>query len=99
MSEADAATLLQQHSQLMAEVTNVYLALAVCAFIGVIFLAAMIGAAVWSVRMVNNRQRELEAKFTLLIDVLLERARRDIAARRVNVQAEQVTVEELEHDR
>jgi hypothetical protein len=75
-------TLIEQHSQLMVQVNNVWIALAVFAAIGIAFIAAMLFAAAWSVKTVNNRQSKTEemvldltGKFNLLIDILLEEAR------------------------
>lgn len=94
MTPDETTALFQQHAALMGEIQNVYVALAIFAFIGLAFIVLMFGAAAWSVRMVNGRQRELEGKFSLLIDVLLQRARNDIEARAVTVQGQTVVVEE-----
>lgn len=67
--------LIRQHLELLDQIRNVYTALAIIAFLGLLFLVVVCGLAVWSVQMVNRRQSALEGKFTLLIDVLLEQAR------------------------
>ena len=94
MTPDEISAIYQQHATIMSEIQQIYLALAVVAFLALLFLACMFGAAAWSVRMVNNRQRELEGKFSLLIDILLERARREMQARQVEINAENVEVVE-----
>lgn len=78
----------------MTEVQNVYIALAIACMIGLVVMLCIFGVAAWSVRSVNRRTANLEGKFTLLIDVLLKQAEREIAARKVQIAAEHVDVVE-----
>jgi len=75
-------TLIEQHTQLMVQVNNLWIALVVTGLIDILFISIMLFTAAWSVRTVNKRQNkteelvlELTGKFNLLIDILLEEAR------------------------
>jgi len=64
----------------VADLDRIWLGLLFVIFLMMLFIGVVIAAAAWSVRLVINsvekRQLELEGKFTLLIDILLEDARR-----------------------
>lgn len=83
LTETDYSELLQQHTELLIQIDKVWIALVASAFVGLMFILLMMFAAAWSVRTVNKRQsnseeqiREINSKFTLLIDILLEDAKR-----------------------
>jgi hypothetical protein len=88
MTPEEYASLLQQHVELLVQIRNLWIALVVAGFIGLIFIGLMMFAAAWSVANVNKqttilfstyiqnetrKREELEAKFVLLIDALLGR--------------------------
>lgn len=71
-----------QHGALIQQIQNLWVALVILVSIGILFLACMCFLAAWSVRSVNTKQEQIDAKvlelagkFNLLIDILLEDAR------------------------
>jgi dolichol kinase len=77
VSDSAVVELLSQHVQLISQVERLWTVFIVLAFLGALLIVVILFAAVWSVRTVNRQQRELEGKFTLLIDILLEGVKRE----------------------
>ena len=72
--------LVGQHATLIEQLDRIWIVLLLLVFMELLFMAAMVAAAAWSVKTVvgsvGTGQAELEGKFRLLIDILLEDARR-----------------------
>ena len=79
---AAIALLVQQHQILTDELTKVISALQLMVFGGILFFGCMILLAAWSVYSVNKRQKVLEGKFNLLVDLMLKAAEREVERRR-----------------
>lgn len=88
MTEDEYNELLKQHVQLLQVVSQLQVGVIIACFAVIVMLAVMCWLAAWSVNSVNkqvsqkhtnleNKYDALEGKFSLLVDVLLEKARRE----------------------
>jgi hypothetical protein len=84
MDEAQVAEIMRQHIEILVQIKGIWIALVIGAILALAFLGLMMYAAAWSVTKVNEQtakliltetreRKELEAKFTLLIDALIGR--------------------------
>ncbi len=65
------AELVRQHIALLQEIDRMWTVLVLLVFLMLVGTVCMVVCAI----LIYKKQRDLEAKFTLLIDVLLEQAR------------------------
>jgi len=72
VTEVEYAELARQHVALLSSLAQLWTIFVVLVLLGLAFLVCMFLLAAWSVNRVNKRQIDLEGKFTLLIDVLLQ---------------------------